>query len=109
MSEVEVKGVSAEEAKAMLDSGDAVLIDVREQAEWDAQNIPGATLIPLSAFDPALIPHDPDKIGIFHCRSGRRTADYFGLFLQGNFRDVVHLEGGILDWNAKGFPVSSDD
>ena len=107
MSNVEIKAVSVEEAKQLLDSGDAVLIDVREQNEWDVQNIPGATLVPLSAFDPARIPHDPGKIGIFHCRSGRRTADYFNLFLQGKFRDVVHMEGGILDWDAKGYPVNN--
>ena len=107
MKDINVKSVTAEQAKDLLDSGEAVLIDVRERNEWEAHNIPGATLVPLSSFDPAMLPSAPDKTGIFHCRSGRRTADYFGLFLQGNYRDIVHMEGGILDWHAKGYPVKT--
>ncbi|RED54095.1 rhodanese-like domain-containing protein [Aestuariispira insulae] len=107
MSDVIVNGINVDEAKSLLDNGEAVLIDVRESNEWDSMNIPGATLVPLSAFDPALIPHDPAKVGIFHCRSGRRTADNFGLFQQGRFKQIVHMEGGILDWQAKGYPTQS--
>lgn len=107
MNDVNVKAVTAQEAYDMLERDEAVLIDVREQNEWDTQNIPGATLVPLSHFDPSSLPSAPDKIGIFHCRSGRRTEDYFGLFLQGDYKDVVHMAGGILDWHAKGLPVKN--
>ena len=48
--------VDANEAKALLDSGDAVLVDCREQQEWDSLHIPGAKLVPFSSFDPAQLP-----------------------------------------------------
>lgn len=104
---VEVKEVNPATAKSWLDDGKAVLIDVREVNEWDAENIPGATLAPLSQFGNAQLPAEKDKIAIFHCRSGRRTEDYFPLFVQTGFADVYHLAGGILAWKEKGYPVQS--
>lgn len=38
--------ISQEEAKEMMDAGDAVVLDVREQSEYDEGHIPGAVLLP---------------------------------------------------------------
>ncbi len=40
------KGVHAGRASALIEEG-AVVVDVREQAEWDAGHIPGAIHLPL--------------------------------------------------------------
>lgn len=103
---VKVKGIDVHECARLLEAGEAVLIDVREQNEWDAERIPGAELFPLSSFAGRAPSSVPGKIGIFHCRSGRRTADYFQLFLNVGFDDTVHMEGGILDWKANGYPTT---
>ena len=48
MSDVEVKGLDPQTSKQWVDEGKAVLIDVREQSEYDQASIPGATLVPES-------------------------------------------------------------
>ncbi len=105
VSEREVRGLDARECAELLESGKAELIDVREQDEWLAERIPGAELFPLSRFNERRPEGDGDKIGIFHCRSGRRTFDYFPLFRLSGYKEVFHMEGGILDWKAQGYPT----
>ena len=100
-----VKGIDPATSKTWIDEGKAVLIDVREIPEYDAENIPGATLVPLSQFDPNRLPPEKEKIAIYHCRSGRRTADYFGLFQNTGYADVFHMEGGIIAWREAGLPT----
>ena len=100
-----VRGLDADECAKLLASGEAELIDVREENEWQAERIPGAALYPLSRFGQERPEGNPDKIGIFHCRSGRRTFDYFPLFRMTGYKEVVHMEGGILDWKAQGYPT----
>jgi len=100
-----VRGLTADECAKLLESGEAELIDVREVNEWEAERIPGATLYPLSNFGERRPAGSPDKIGIFHCRSGRRTYDYFRFFEMNDYKEVYHMEGGILDWKAQGYPT----
>ena len=102
-----VRGLNADECAKLLETGEAELIDVREVNEWEAERIPGAALYPLSRFGQERPEGNPDKIGIFHCRSGVRTHDYFQLFETTGYKDVVHMEGGILDWKAQGYPTES--
>ena len=105
--QINVVGIDVHESHRLVDAGDAVLIDVREENEWNAERITGAVLHPLSRFDTDSPAGDTGKIGIFHCRSGRRTAEQFGQFLKTQFKKVVHMEGGILDWKAQGYPTES--
>ncbi len=100
-----VRGLDADECAKLLKSGEAELIDVREVNEWEAERIPGAALYPLSRFGQERPEGNPDKIGIFHCRSGRRTFDYFQLFQMTGYKEVFHMEGGILDWKGQGYPT----
>lgn len=107
--QVDVIGIDVHESHRLVDVGDAVLIDVREEKEWRAERIPGASLYPLSRFEDDHPVGDSNKIGIFHCRSGRRTAEQFNQFIKTQFKKVVHMEGGILDWKAQGYPTESGD
>ncbi|TNF00840.1 MAG: rhodanese-like domain-containing protein, partial [Deltaproteobacteria bacterium] len=46
-----IKSMNVQELKAKMDAGDKiVLVDCREQEEWDESRIPGAIFIPLSTF-----------------------------------------------------------
>ena len=86
-----------------LDSGLAVLIDVREDHEYLAEHIPGAVLVPLSRFDPAAIPDATGKKLVIHCRSGQRCGIASGILAAAGFPgDVFRMEGGILNWIQKG-------
>lgn len=107
--QVTVVGIDVHETRRLVDAGEAVLIDVREENEWQAERIPGASLYPLSKFNEDRPAGDSQRIGIFHCRSGRRTAEHFGQFLKTNYRKVVHMDGGILDWKAQGYPTETGE
>lgn len=102
-----VENVSLQELKQGLADGSITLIDIREQNEWDAGHIPGATLHPLSAFDPAALPaSDAGNRVVLHCRSGRRTLAALEA-AQGAGRDDIraHFGGGMLEWQGAGEPV----
>lgn len=81
-----------------LEKGEARLIDVREPAEHAVQAIPGATLIPLSTFDPAEIVPSFQKV-VFHCRSGNRSATAAKAWSAYHNQISYSLKGGILAWD----------
>lgn len=89
--------ISAAELKARLDSGElnALLIDVREQEEYDVVNIPQAKLIPLQTI-PEHAPSLPkDKEIIIHCKAGMRSANACEYLSSIGFENVVNVTGGM--------------
>jgi adenylyltransferase/sulfurtransferase len=84
-----------------MDRGDDfLLIDVREASEFEIRRIPGSVLIPLGNFidGSALKSLPKDKEIIVHCHSGGRSATALSILKNAGFRDVTHVEGGILAW-----------
>ena len=85
----------------------ALLVDVRELAEVAqvAFDVPGVFLMPLSELEQrfAELPRDRDLVLV--CQVGERSlkATYF-LMYQGYMR-VANMEGGMLKWARKGFPI----
>ncbi len=66
-----------DQVKTSVTAGKAVIVDVREQAEWDNGHLKSASLVPLSELskDGAVIPASlpKDKPIYIHCRSGGRA------------------------------------
>lgn len=101
-----VRIVDAAEIKRWYESGEAVLIDVREANEYAAEHIPGACNIPLSAFDPAKIPVLGGKKLVVHCRSGARCGMAAArLVAAGYDGEINRLQGGIFGWKAASGPT----
>lgn len=89
----------------LQDHPDVYLLDVREQEEYDEKHIPGITLLPMSTIENRLDEIPTDKTVIVTCRSGNRS-DQVTQFLRANGFDNAHnMEGGILAWEAAGYPV----
>ncbi len=106
MSEFRLLELDAPEIKASLDRGEAVLIDVREPEEHAAERIPGATLVPLSSFDPTRIGAiAAGKKVILHCAAGGRSARAAAVLHASGITDVAHLKGGIGTWREAGFAI----
>ena len=107
MSAPIVEDVSLADLKKGRADGSIVLVDVREQIEWDAGHIPGAIFNPLSLFDPSALPGAaPGKRVVLHCRSGRRSIDALAAAQSFGRVDVrAHFGGGILAWVGAGEPV----
>jgi len=94
--------IAAHKAKSLLDSGKAVLIDIRESDEFAREHVPGAHHVPLSGFSPNDFPQDRGKIAIFHCASGARTAEAAPRILASGFAEVYMLEQGLAGWKKAG-------
>ena len=97
---VEYKKISAEDAKARMDSGDTIVIlDVRTKEEYDAGHIAGAILVPNETIvdeQPDLLP-DLDVEILVYCRSGNRSAQAAKKLIAIGYTNVVDF-GGIIDW-----------
>jgi sulfur-carrier protein adenylyltransferase/sulfurtransferase len=95
----------ATDLKAMLDERtagvrDFLLIDVREPAEYEIVNIPGAVLIPKDRFlNGSVLEELPaNKQIILHCKSGVRSAECLAILKGAGFADAMHLGGGVISW-----------
>jgi rhodanese-related sulfurtransferase len=107
-----VPRIAPEDAKAMLDRGDAVALDVREAVEIaQSGKVPGALEIPrgkieslgaaLAEQEPAL---DKNKTIIAYCGSGARSALAGKRLKELGYERVYNL-GGLKDWVGAGHPV----
>ncbi len=90
---------------AIMDRDDVVLIDVREQFEYDEVHIPNITLIPLETVPDSLDQIPTDKTVIVTCRSGNRSGQATEFLRQQGFDNVHNMEGGIVAWQAAGLTV----
>ncbi|MCW8846632.1 MAG: rhodanese-like domain-containing protein [Gammaproteobacteria bacterium] len=100
------KEIDVQGAAAWLQAGEAILIDVREVEEYRRLRIPGAALLPLSAFNPSQIPPLDGKKLLIHCAMGGRSRDaVIRCRLEGV--DAVNVVGGIFSWAQAGLPTES--
>ena len=91
--------ITPADVKARLDRGeDFVLVDVREQHEWDICNIPGAKLIPLSEFEDRMDELDTDADIVLHCKMGGRSAKAQDILFANGYSKVKNMVGGVTRW-----------
>jgi rhodanese-related sulfurtransferase len=107
----DVAKITPAEAAALVKDGRAVLVDVRESAEWKETGVAQpAVLLEKSDFDGAKSAWTPflQKTGkettiVLYCRSGKR-AGVIGAALAAQGYKVVNA-GGMKDWADAGLPV----
>lgn len=103
----ELPEVDITEAQKRVSAG-ALLIDVREQNEYDEVRIPGSTLLPLSELTARFEELPKDKPLIMQCRSGGRSGQATQYLLDNGYTDVVNMAGGILAWAEADMPLERD-
>ena len=92
--------ISGAEAKALMDSESGyIIIDAREQYEYDDGHIPGAILIPYDKITDCAENELPDKdqLILVYCRSGRRSKIAAEELAKLGYANVKEF-GGIIDW-----------
>lgn len=95
--------INANELKERLanDSGNLIILDVRQKEEREQEKIEGDTLfIPLGELPSRLeelLPYK-DKELIVYCRSGNRSGQACAFLEQHGFSNTVNLIGGLLKW-----------
>lgn len=94
------QGITPEEAKIMMDTQTVIVLDVREQDEFDAGHIPGAVLLPVGAISgdtaAAVIP-EPDSAVLVYCRSGNRSKRASAALVELGYSNIYEF-GGINTW-----------
>lgn len=94
--------ISPKELKSRLDKGDKlVLLDVREQWEYDLAKLTGSILIPLGTLPQTMTKLSRDAEIIAICHHGMRSADATNFLLQQGYANVKNLVGGIDAWSTQ--------
>ncbi|MGW1591600.1 rhodanese-like domain-containing protein [Streptomyces sp. NPDC002386] len=100
--------VTVDDARRRVQDAEApaVLLDVREQDEWNAGHAPGAVHAPLSRLTAgAMLPDAArERPLVVICRGGNRSRQAAGL-LAGRGAEAVDVKGGMKAWAAAGHPV----
>ena len=101
-----VREVGADEAKAMLDGGQAMLVDVREDSEWQAGHAAGAVHMGRGIIERDIENAVPDKAAklVLYCGGGYRSALAADNLQKMGYTNVFSMAGGWRAWNEKGFP-----
>ncbi|MGB7363868.1 MAG: rhodanese-like domain-containing protein [Rhodococcus sp. (in: high G+C Gram-positive bacteria)] len=82
----------------------AVLLDVREDDEWQQGHAPGAIHIPMGEVPSRLADLGVDGDLFVVCRSGGRSARVVEYLLHAGV-DAVNVDGGMVAWQQAGMPI----
>ena len=92
--------ITQEAAKEMMDTQEVIILDVREQDEYDSGHIPDAILLPVDTIDEetaaAVIP-DKESTVLVYCRSGNRSKTASSTLAELGYTDIYEF-GGISTW-----------
>lgn len=95
------------EAQPYLSEG-ALLLDIREWAEWAESRIPGAEYKPMSEINDWYQELPEDRVVILQCRTGNRSGMAANALInQAHMTKVFNLAGGIIAWDESGLPIDS--
>ena len=92
--------ITQQEAKVMMDTQDVIILDVREQSEYDAGHIPGAILLPVGTItkeSAAAVILELDSVVLVYCRSGNRSKTASKVLVELGYTNIYEF-GGINTW-----------
>jgi sulfur-carrier protein adenylyltransferase/sulfurtransferase len=103
----EISEIDATQARDRIESGEPVVVDVREQDEWDEGHVPGAVHVPRGHLESRIerLAPDASRPIVVYCSAGNRSAFAAKTLADLGYEDVVSLAGGFTDWKRNGFPV----
>ena len=99
--------VTTLQATHMINREDALVIDVRDAAEYAKGHILGARSAPLADLERRLAELAKFKARpvIVHCESGNRSTNAIGILRRNGFDKACNLAGGLAAWQQAGLPV----
>jgi len=102
--------IGPEEAFEMVQAGEAILVDVRDQASYEEVHIAGAILVPYGTVAAAaddLASRGRTVITYCACPAEESSAAAAAELISRGFQDVLVLKGGIREWALAGYPLKS--
>ncbi|MEP7014490.1 MAG: rhodanese-like domain-containing protein [Verrucomicrobiota bacterium] len=96
------------EAATKATNGEAAIVDVRENDDWDVERIPGAIHLVRGTIELEIEEKFPDKTEmiICHCGGGSRSALATESLQKMGYKNVRSMAGGLRAWKAAGFPTA---
>src|SRR5438309_9303466 len=103
-----IKEISPQDAAAKSQSGNAVIVDVREKDEWDEEHIPDAIHMSRGTIELDIDEKVPDTNAmiICHCGGGGRSALAAESLQKMGYKNVRSMAGGFKAWKAIGLPAT---
>lgn len=100
--------ISPEEAATKAQSGEAVIVDVREKAEWDEGHIGDAIHLSRGTIELDIEEKVPDQnaLIICHCGGGGRSSLAAESLQKMGYKNVRSMAGGLKAWKAAGLPTA---
>lgn len=107
LSDGSFENISPKQAAAQFSEKKAVILDVREDQEWQENHIPGAIHIPLGQLQARLSELESYKNSpvITQCRSGGRSAQAADQLKTAGFANVYNMSGGLNAWEKAGLTI----
>lgn len=99
--------ITPDDTRAAVEAGDAVIVDVRNQDEWDAGRIPGSSHIPLADLSARAAELPTDREIVFSCLSGARSLMAAQAF-QASGVQARSLAGGAIAWRDAQLPFEGE-
>lgn len=97
--------IQPDEARALIESGNVTVVDVREPWEYEKDHIAGSKLIPLAKIISSPASQITQDHVIFVCEVGQRSGVAAELAASLGYENLYNLEGGMSAWRQHGYPV----
>lgn len=106
MSDMQTLEIGVDAALEKTERG-VLFVDVRERDEiaqiaFDVRNI---VVMPLSEFDRRYAELPQDREMVMVCKGGGRSLKATRHLLANGYREVVNMDGGMIQWAQRGFPI----
>jgi rhodanese-related sulfurtransferase len=104
-----VRETTVDEVKARLDKGDKfVLVDVREDSEYEKDHLPGAIHLGKGVIERDIEARIPDTGTplVLYCGGGFRSALAADNLQKMGYTNVISMDGGVREWRGKGYPFT---
>jgi rhodanese-related sulfurtransferase len=101
-----IEQISVTDLKALTDSGQPRMIDVREQWEFDGGHVPGAVWIPMSLVPLRKEEFAGDSPVYVLCRTGNRSGQVV-MWLAQQGISSINVHGGTEAWQRQGYPIET--
>ena len=105
-----IPSILPQEAYEKIETGNGVLVDVRETDELLQSRGPITVHAPLSSFRPDLLLEQNLKhndVLFLICRVGGRSAQACEILVNAGFKNVYNVEGGMIEWENQNLPTKS--
>jgi rhodanese-related sulfurtransferase len=105
-----IREIKADQLAELLKASPApVLVDVREDNEWDKSRIPGAIHVGRGVLESSIESRVPQKSTpiVVYCRGGGRSAVAADVLGKIGYTNVSSLAGGLTGYQAAGLPVDT--